>query len=343
MTSVTVRQTVVCLLLLICGSAEGLLARTWTDASGKYTVEAEFVARKQGKVYLKRQDGKVINLPLSKLSQADQDFVLGIGKEPAAAPAPQAVFEPGPDDPRQVATLKAIGCIVYGREGNAQTVIFSDKQSTDENLKHLVGLKNVEVITMRGPDITDAGLASLANLPTLHTLNIYDSEISGVGLARLAASKQLKALELAGSTITDEGIANVVHFPELERLKLTGTIVTSECGPSLAGLPKLGYLWLERTDVDDAILKHLGGLQQLKELSLAGTKVDGSALADLAGAKSLTDLSLGGCPIKEMHFAALHRFTQLKKLHLLQVEASQQAWIELFQALPDCRIAKPPE
>lgn len=329
------------LLLLICGSVDSLHARTWTDASGTYTVEAEFVARKQGKVYLKRQDGKVINLPLGKLSQADQDFVLGIGKEPAAAPVPQPVFEPGPDDSKQVATLKAIGCIVNVRDGNARSVIFSQKLSTDENLKHLVGLRNVQMITMRGPGVTDAGLASLANLPTLQTLNIYDSEITGAGLAHLTASKQLKALELARSTITDEGIAHVVNFPELERLKLAETSVTSECGPSLAMLSKLSYLWLERTMVDDAILKHLGGLQQLKELALTGTNVDGSGLEELVRAKSLEDLSLDNCPMKEMHFATLHRLSQLKKLDMLQVQAEQQTWIELFQALPDCKISKP--
>ncbi len=50
-------------------------ARTWEDSTGRYTVEAEFVGEKNGIVTLKRANGKVLSLPISKLSAADQRFV----------------------------------------------------------------------------------------------------------------------------------------------------------------------------------------------------------------------------------------------------------------------------
>lgn len=49
--------------------------RKWTDSSGKYTVEAEFVEFKDGKVRLRKPDAKVVAVPIEKLSQADQAFV----------------------------------------------------------------------------------------------------------------------------------------------------------------------------------------------------------------------------------------------------------------------------
>lgn len=49
--------------------------RLWTDASGKFQVEAEYVAVVDGKVQLRRKDGREISVPLARLSKADQEEV----------------------------------------------------------------------------------------------------------------------------------------------------------------------------------------------------------------------------------------------------------------------------
>lgn len=49
--------------------------RTWTDHTGKYRTEAAFVESKDGKVTLRKKDGTVLNVPLEKLSDADQQYV----------------------------------------------------------------------------------------------------------------------------------------------------------------------------------------------------------------------------------------------------------------------------
>jgi hypothetical protein len=54
------------------GSTRGSHLREWSDATGKYHVKAELIGVKDGKVQLKKSDGKVINIPLSKLSAQDQ-------------------------------------------------------------------------------------------------------------------------------------------------------------------------------------------------------------------------------------------------------------------------------
>ena len=48
--------------------------RTWTAVNGK-EVEAEFVSNEKGVVKLKLKSGKVFEVPLNKLSKADQDFL----------------------------------------------------------------------------------------------------------------------------------------------------------------------------------------------------------------------------------------------------------------------------
>ncbi|MFP6613292.1 MAG: leucine-rich repeat domain-containing protein [Pirellulales bacterium] len=73
----------VCLLLM----AAPVSARKWTSSDGKFSVEAELVEAKDGNVRLKRQDGKVITVPVSKLSKADQDYLSSMA---TAAKTPDA-------------------------------------------------------------------------------------------------------------------------------------------------------------------------------------------------------------------------------------------------------------
>lgn len=52
--------------------------RTWTDASGKFSVKASFAGSAMGKVRLRKEDGSVIEVDLDKLSAADQEHVKGL-------------------------------------------------------------------------------------------------------------------------------------------------------------------------------------------------------------------------------------------------------------------------
>jgi hypothetical protein len=50
--------------------------RLWTDATGNFSVSAQFVALENGQVQLCKQvDGQTISLPVEKLSAADQQYL----------------------------------------------------------------------------------------------------------------------------------------------------------------------------------------------------------------------------------------------------------------------------
>ncbi|MBN2294421.1 MAG: hypothetical protein JXM70_18475 [Pirellulales bacterium] len=49
--------------------------RMWTDITGKFTVEAEFVSSTGGKVRLKKTNGKNITVPVERLSAVDQQWI----------------------------------------------------------------------------------------------------------------------------------------------------------------------------------------------------------------------------------------------------------------------------
>ena len=54
--------------------AENVL-REWTDSTGKYRIKATFEEQDGSNVKLRREDGKRIVMPISKLSDADRDYL----------------------------------------------------------------------------------------------------------------------------------------------------------------------------------------------------------------------------------------------------------------------------
>ena len=67
-------------------------ARQWTDTTGRFSVEAELVRVHEGKVYLKKTDGKVIGVPIEKLSEADQRFLREYSSANLGTPDPKNEF-----------------------------------------------------------------------------------------------------------------------------------------------------------------------------------------------------------------------------------------------------------
>ena len=53
--------------------------RTWTDISGKFKIEAEYVALEDGIVTLERADGSTRKLPVEKLSESDREVAKRLG------------------------------------------------------------------------------------------------------------------------------------------------------------------------------------------------------------------------------------------------------------------------
>jgi hypothetical protein len=70
---------------LVIGVVSIGAARTWTSRDGKFTVDAELDGVKDGVVKLKKTDGSVIDVPLDKLSAADQEYIEGQGAGAASS------------------------------------------------------------------------------------------------------------------------------------------------------------------------------------------------------------------------------------------------------------------
>ena len=82
---------------LLLASAYPASARKWTDKTGNFSVEADLVHVKDGKAILKKTDGKVIAVPLDRLSAADRRYLATLNDSPTkepVRPAPSTTSTP---------------------------------------------------------------------------------------------------------------------------------------------------------------------------------------------------------------------------------------------------------
>ena len=181
--------------------------RVWTDSTGKFELEAKLVSVEDGIVLLRATDGRIVKVPLAKLSKADQDYL-------QPKPAPEAspfveVTKPKPIDPRTINTLKRKlhGRFAYDKR-TSQIILTYDWTSKNQlldfestgwqpalaqggvivpatrSLQHAVNFREVEltapvfVQSMRGDLVKTSG-GAVASLGGMNPNTMYLSDGKG--------------------------------------------------------------------------------------------------------------------------------------------------------------------
>jgi hypothetical protein len=183
---------------------------------------------------------------------------------------------------------------LIGREyfRSVTAVYGHDSRISDADLAILERLRDLDVLTLGGPQITDHSLSFLKGHTSLRQLALFGANVSGAGLAQLDGFTHLEGLELHGCPITNKGLAQLVRFPNLRALNLNRT-ATGDAGlAEVARVANLGCLYLDGTRVTDSGMSHITGLTKLRELSLAGTQVTDRGLEQLKALTALRRLRL---------------------------------------------------
>ena len=130
-------KCLVILILCVAVNTQVAFARKWTNASGKFTVEADFVAFKDGKVQLKKSNGQSLSLPVEQLVCLPNSFVKKQAdkKEPEH---PEPVLEPGSKIPDEFKKEYLI----------ADSILLTSQAKTrGESLKNSLGKEEAERVT----------------------------------------------------------------------------------------------------------------------------------------------------------------------------------------------------
>ena len=120
-------------------------------------------------------------------------------------------------------------------------------------------LAKVTELYLAGTKITDEDLKSLSKVKNLELLALQGTQISNAGLKEVAKLRKLRSLGLNGTKITDGALKEVVKLRHLNNIGLSGTQITDEGLEELAKLRNLTGLYLYETQVTKA------GVAQLKQ------------------------------------------------------------------------------
>jgi hypothetical protein len=201
--------------------------------------------------------------------------------------------------------------------------------------------------------VTNEGLKHLRPLAELDFLSLYGTEVTNEGLVHLQPLRRLRHLQIPPSTwrkdvdgktipveyCTQEGIVNL-RGSNIEILD--GLYVDRQGIKFLAGLPQLRQYDVCWSDPHDTDLQHLAGLRRLESLSvyLEDRWSNTSRLRDLGGMTGLTALYLSGAPSTGREFdpSGLAVVSKLPRLERLRLGGLTDRGIEQLPALPQVKV-----
>jgi hypothetical protein len=204
--------------LLIGMAAEEAYARKWTDRTGGHAIEGELVELVDGRVTLKRDDGKLIHIALEKLSDADQDYVhqhaqksepenpfVEADSKPGASQGAKAAPE---DQPRNTHTVIA--------EGSGTTPDEALKDALREAVHQVVGtLVDAETL-VKNDHVIEKLLVYSGGFVTKYE-RLSEKQQNGLVRVKIQASVQRQALaaKLRAENITVKSLDGEGMFSEL--------------------------------------------------------------------------------------------------------------------------------
>lgn len=128
------------------------------------------------------------------------------------------------DDAAAVAALEKAGAKLEKNESGQVVSVQFTRETTDDDLKHLAGTPAVRSVALNESErVSDEGLKVLGTLKQLQSLDLSWSEITGKGLSHLRGAAALENLDLSYTKVQDEHLA---PLSELKRLKVLNVEMT---------------------------------------------------------------------------------------------------------------------
>jgi internalin A len=153
---------------------------------------------------------------------------------------------------------------------------------TEDALKPLAGLTELESLQLAWMRMPDAGLRHLSGLTKLTTLNLSESRFGDVAMKEVGKLTTLRDLDLSVTPVTDDGLAHLGGLTKLTKLNLAYTKVTGRGLKQLAGCKDLEELGLFRCEhFTGEGLNHLAKCDRLKEIDLTMTGITDAGLVDI--------------------------------------------------------------
>jgi hypothetical protein len=106
------------------------------------------------------------------------------------------------DKPFEDISLSADDYKMIARSGTVQVLDLRKVKTTDDGLKAVAGVRQLEGMIVNGEGVTDAGVKALAGCKSLDNVTLFGTKkVTDAGIKELAALPKLQALYLAAFTL----------------------------------------------------------------------------------------------------------------------------------------------
>lgn len=202
--------------------------------------------------------------------------------------------------------------------------------ASDENLRLIAQLPELERVYVYKGKVTADGLAALAALPKLRYLQMYATDMPAGALAVLPKLPQLKSLSLGEYQVTDEVLDYAGQIKGLKTFDHTKSAITTEGFLRfLTAVDGLEQLTLFGDYVDDACLKRIGEMKEMKRFWTNSKKVTSAGWNHLADLRQMQDLNLSETTFDDENMRVLKQMTDLKILILNKTRISDRGMASL--------------
>jgi hypothetical protein len=183
----------------------------------------------------------------------------------------------------------------------------ADVPITDDSLRTIASLGQLERLELNSTHITDRGIVRLRDLVNLRELNLGRTSVTDFGVSWLATLSRLERLDLA-NTKTRGAWLQCAELPCLLNLSLNGCQLDEPgCFSALARHRSIERLDLAGANVQDGDIRCLAFLPHLKYLDLSRDKISDASIVDLTSFGSLESLNLSGTDITPAGAAKIAR------------------------------------
>ncbi len=209
---------------------------------------------------------------------------------------------------------------------------------TDEALKILPRLPNLEKLYLGGTSIEGPGLIHLKDVPTLKYISFQHLGIGNAEAVHVAPLVGLEHLGFDYTKVQDEALVHVTNLKALQTLWLNGAEIDGPGLLHLKELPNLNKLVLAKAEFDDVGMASLAQLTQIKHLGLDDTKITDEGAKHLASLVNLEKLWLNRTALSDASIPVLAKLTKLEKLYVPGCKITPEGIAKLQELLPTCEI-----
>lgn len=290
-------------------------------------MEAELVSVMDGVVVLKKENGKVIRVPIEKLSEADRKYLMDLDSD--------APVNSGQDDPKAIAALeKKEFEVELNDDGRVVSVDFGYEDATNADVALVKSFSQLERLNVYSDGLTKDVLDDIKHLKNLRELQLPFA-MADEDIAKLAGLTKLRRLEFYSSNLTNKSVKVFGTMPDLERLDLNYSEVTAEAIDDIAKLVNLKVLYMSGITVSDADMEKLKNLTKLEEFEFEDDELTEEGylvLSNMKNLKNLTELStlsLRETKISDIGMIYLADLGKLSSLNIAETDISNDGLLQL--------------